>query len=79
MDIEGFGRSFGVFLNFLEEEEFNRFVSRIDVYEIIVKSIALFIYGSEDVKKFIVCLLFGGFRKRCEISGYDGLFECIYL
>lgn len=69
-------------MNFFEEEEFNRFVSRFDVFEIIVKSIVLFIYGSEDVKKVIVCLLFGGFRKRCEKKiDIDclGLFEYVII
>lgn len=64
VDTEGPGRSSGVPLNPLEEEEFNRFSSRPDAYETIAKSIAPFIYGSEDVKKAIACLLFGGSRKR---------------
>ena len=79
VDTEGPGRSSGAPLNPLEEEEFNRFASRTDAHETIAKSIAPFIYGSEDVKKSIACLLFGGSRKRCEISGYDGSFECIHL
>lgn len=64
VDTEGPGRSSGAPLNPLEEEEFNRFASRTDAYETIAKSIAPFIYGSEDVKKSIACLLFGGSRKR---------------
>lgn len=64
VDTEGPGRSSGAPLNPLEEEEFNRFSSRTDAYETIAKSIAPFIYGSEDVKKSIACLLFGGSRKR---------------
>ena len=35
-----------------------------DVYETIAKSIAPSIFGSEDIKKSISCLLFGGSRKR---------------
>ena len=66
VDTEGPGRSSGAPLNPLEEEEFNRFASRPDAFETIAKSIAPFIYGSEDVKKAIACLLFGGSRKRCE-------------
>lgn len=64
VDTEGPGRSSGAPLNPLEEEEFNRFASRTDAYETIAKSIAPFIYGSEDVKKSIACLLFGESRKR---------------
>jgi len=64
VDTEGPGRSSGAPLNPLEEEEFNRFASRPDAFETIAKSIAPSIYGSEDVKKAIACLLFGGSRKR---------------
>ena len=35
-----------------------------DVYETVAKSIAPSIFGSEDIKKSIACLLFGGSRKR---------------
>lgn len=66
VDTEGPGRSSGAPLNPLEEEEFNRFASRPDAFETLAKSIAPFIYGSEDIKKAIACLLFGGSRKRCE-------------
>ena len=81
VDTEGPGRSSGAPLNPLEEEEFNRFASRPDAFETIAKSIAPFIYGSEDVKKAIACLLFGGSRKRCEKTfDTDCLFtNCQYL
>lgn len=36
---------------------------RADVYDVISSSIAPSIYGSEDIKKSIACLLFGGSRK----------------
>jgi len=45
-----------------EEEEFRQPSS--DVYEKIAKSIAPSIFGCEDMKKSIACLLFGGSRKR---------------
>jgi len=64
VDTEGPGRSSGAPLNPLEEEEFNRFASRPDAFETLAKSIAPFIYGSEDIKEAIACLLFGGSRKR---------------
>lgn len=35
-----------------------------NVYDIISRSIAPSIYGSEDIKRAIACLLFGGSRKR---------------
>ena len=34
------------------------------IYDRITKSIAPSIYGSDDIKKAIACLLFGGSRKR---------------
>lgn len=82
VDTEGPGRSSGAPLNPLEEEEFNRFASRPDAFETLAKSIAPFIYGSEDVKKAIACLLFGGSRKRCEKDFYTvclSLFECFII
>ena len=34
------------------------------MYELIARNIAPSIFGSEDIKKSIACLLFGGSRKR---------------
>lgn len=51
-----------------EEDEFRRLSKRPDVFDVIARSIAPSIYGSEDIKKCIACLLFGGSRKR-----WDGL------
>lgn len=53
-------------LQFMPEEErqFRELAKSPNVYEIIAKSIAPSIYGSEDIKKAIACLLFGGSRKR---------------
>ena len=42
-----------------EQELMHRIASRPDIYDLIVRSIAPSIYGSEDVKKAIACLLFG--------------------
>ena len=47
-----------------EEEEFRRLTKSPDIYETIAKSIAPSIYGFNDIKKAIACLLFGGSRKR---------------
>ena len=46
-----------------EEEEFRRMAAKPDIHSIIAKSIAPSIWGSEDIKKAIACLLFGGSRK----------------
>ena len=47
-----------------EEESFRMLAQKPDVYETVAKSIAPSIFGSEDIKKSIACLLFGGSRKR---------------
>lgn len=47
-----------------EEEEFRRLAADPNIYERISKSIAPSIFGAEDMKKAIACLLFGGSRKR---------------
>uniref|UniRef100_F1KU39 DNA replication licensing factor MCM5 n=1 Tax=Ascaris suum TaxID=6253 RepID=F1KU39_ASCSU len=47
-----------------EEREFRELSKKPDAYDIIARSIAPSIYGSEDIKKAIACLLFGGSRKR---------------
>jgi DNA replication licensing factor MCM5 len=65
VETEGPGRAAG-HLTFTQEEEesFRRLSQQPNVYETIAKSIAPSIYGSEDIKKAIACLLFGGSRKR---------------
>ena len=52
--------------NFTEEDQrkFNIFAKTDKIYEKIAKSIAPGIFGSDDIKKAIACLLFGGCRKR---------------
>lgn len=47
-----------------EEKIFQELAKRPNIYDVIAKSIAPSIYGSEDIKKSIACLLFGGSRKR---------------
>ncbi len=46
-----------------EEEEFRRLAARPNVQDVIARSIAPSIYGSEDIKKSIASLLFGGSKK----------------
>ncbi|XP_014247229.1 DNA replication licensing factor Mcm5 isoform X2 [Cimex lectularius] len=47
-----------------EEDFFRRLASSPNVYDRITKSIAPSIFGFEDIKKAIACLLFGGSRKK---------------
>ncbi|PPR80403.1 hypothetical protein GOBAR_AA40309 [Gossypium barbadense] len=46
-----------------EVEEFKKFASNQDTYEGICSKVAPSIFGHEDVKKAVACLLFGGARK----------------
>ncbi|KAL5729718.1 DNA helicase [Ranunculus cassubicifolius] len=46
-----------------EVEDFKKFASDVDSYKNICSKIAPSIYGHEDVKKAVACLLFGGSRK----------------
>ncbi|XP_074281244.1 DNA replication licensing factor MCM5 [Silene latifolia] len=46
-----------------EIEEFKKFASQNDVYERICSKIAPSIFGHDDVKRAVACLLFGGSRK----------------
>uniref|UniRef100_A0A2P2HWJ7 DNA replication licensing factor MCM5 n=1 Tax=Hirondellea gigas TaxID=1518452 RepID=A0A2P2HWJ7_9CRUS len=48
----------------LEEEQFRELSQDPDVYNRIAKSIAPSIFGFQNIKKSIACLLFGGSRKR---------------
>jgi DNA replication licensing factor MCM5 len=46
-----------------EEEEFRELARGDDIFERVCTSIAPSIYGSDEVKKAVACLLFGGSRK----------------
>ncbi|XP_021910322.1 DNA replication licensing factor MCM5 [Carica papaya] len=46
-----------------EVEEFKKFASSQDVYKTICSKIASSIFGHDDVKRAVACLLFGGSRK----------------
>lgn len=43
-----------------EEEQFRRLAASPDIYERIAMSIAPSVFGVQDMKKAIACLLFGG-------------------
>ncbi|XP_065833334.1 DNA replication licensing factor mcm5-like [Oscarella lobularis] len=64
VETEGAGRTKEASYTPQEEAEFRRLAADPNVYETLANSIAPSIYGGEDIKKAIVCLLFGGSRKR---------------
>ena len=47
-----------------EVEEFRAFATQPNVYQRICKSVAPSIWGADDIKAAVSCLLFGGSRKR---------------
>jgi len=47
----------------LQIEEFKKFAAEPDAYQNICSKIAPSIFGHDDVKKAVACLLFGGSRK----------------
>jgi DNA replication licensing factor MCM5 len=46
-----------------DEDHFKKMSQDPEIYHKIYKSVANAIYGHEDVKKAIACLLFGGSKK----------------
>lgn len=62
--ISGSGRTASLAFTPDEEEFFRNLAGSKNIYERIAKSIAPSIYGCDDMKKSIACLLFGGSRKR---------------
>jgi DNA replication licensing factor MCM5 len=61
-DTQGAGRALFRFTP-REVQAFTRFAKRRDAYEIIARSIAPSLFGHNDCKRAIACLLFGGTRK----------------
>lgn len=64
VETSGPGRSASARCTAEEEQEFLNLARQPDIYNRISDSIAPSIYGSQDIKKAIACLLFGGSRKR---------------
>uniref|UniRef100_A0A3Q3W2B5 DNA replication licensing factor MCM5 n=1 Tax=Mola mola TaxID=94237 RepID=A0A3Q3W2B5_MOLML len=64
VDTEGSGRGSTGSVSPQEEEELRALAASPDIYASLARSVAPSIYGSEDLKKAITCLLFGGSRKR---------------
>jgi DNA replication licensing factor MCM5 len=54
---------FGVQFTAEEEEEFGEMARSEGFYERFARSVAPSIYGSDDIKKAVTCLLFGGSKK----------------
>lgn len=55
-----------------EEQEFKQFAAQPDVQQRLFSKIAPQIFGHEDIKKAVACLLFGGARKvgqECQLVG----------
>ena len=65
VETEGSGRTSSN-LTFTQEDEenFRRLASQPGVQDVISRSVAPSIFGSDDIKKAIACLLFGGSRKK---------------
>ncbi|KAF7666374.1 hypothetical protein LDENG_00109500 [Lucifuga dentata] len=64
VDTEGAGRGATGSVTPQQEEELRALAASPDVYASLARSLAPSIYGSDDLKKAITCLLFGGSRKR---------------
>eukprot|EP01087_Luapelamoeba_hula_P011252 TRINITY_DN3032_c0_g2_i1.p1 TRINITY_DN3032_c0_g2~~TRINITY_DN3032_c0_g2_i1.p1 ORF type:complete len:676 (+),score=69.50 TRINITY_DN3032_c0_g2_i1:885-2912(+) len=62
VDVEGAGRLISSF-DPAEESLFMQFSKLPNAYELIWRSMAPALWGNEDIKKAIACLLFGGSRK----------------
>lgn len=62
----------------MQIEEFKKFASRGDTYEAICSKIAPSIFGEENVKKAVACLLFGGSRKVHALN-FNLSIKCCYL
>ncbi|XP_058457338.1 DNA replication licensing factor Mcm5-like [Malaya genurostris] len=65
VDTEGVG-AISRFSNITTEEEstFRKMAANPNIYDSLSASLAPSIFGSQDIKKAIVCMLFGGARKR---------------
>lgn len=63
VETEGSGRTATIPFTDEEETSFRNLASSPQIYERIAKSIAPSIYGYDDIKKAIACLLFSGSRK----------------
>ncbi|CAO1628057.1 unnamed protein product [Sympodiomycopsis kandeliae] len=64
IDAEGAGgRGMARMFSAADEEEFSRLARTPGLYDKLASSIAPSIYGNQDIKKAVACLLFGGSKK----------------
>lgn len=49
-----------------DKAKYQEFAKRPDVYDLLVDALAPSIWENEDVKKGILCQLFGGVSKQCQ-------------
>ena len=66
--LQGAAYSDGTRLRFCradEEAEFKEFATQPEMLEVVSKYIAPSIFGHDNIKKAVACLLFGGARKVC--------------
>jgi DNA replication licensing factor MCM4 len=50
-----------------DKAKYQEFAKRPDVYDLLVDALAPSIWENEDVKKGILCQLFGGVSKQCQV------------
>lgn len=62
----------------MQIEEFKKFASQPDAYKAICSKIAPSIFGHDDVKKAVACLLFGGSRK-VYLELFDSLMLILFI
>ena len=63
-NLTGRGRDLNPFYTEKEESIFKKMSKSVNIYDKIVESIGVNIYGNDDIKKAIACLLFSGSSKR---------------
>uniref|UniRef100_A0A914HME9 DNA replication licensing factor MCM5 n=1 Tax=Globodera rostochiensis TaxID=31243 RepID=A0A914HME9_GLORO len=64
VQMTGLGRADQMHFTPEEERQFKELAKDPHVHDILTRSIAPSIFGSDDIKRVIACLLFGGSRKR---------------
>ena len=62
-----------------EIAEFERFSKQDKVHEVLFAKIAPNIFGAEDIKKAVACLLMGGSRKVCARVCFVCICVCVFV
>jgi len=63
-NLSGRGRDLNPFYTDQEEAKFKKMSKTFSIFDKIVESIGISIYGNDDIKKAIACLLFSGSSKK---------------